>query len=229
MADNAHGLEGVITIRDDGKEKVASPNLTPGVTVYGERILQRGAREYRLWSPYRSKLSAAILNGLKGFPLRRGGIGLYLGAASGTTASHVSDIIGPEGVLYCVEFAPRPMKELLRVAESRMNLVPLLADARRPETYSSLLTEVEFIYQDVAQPRQAEIYMANARAYLSPGGRGMLILKSRSVDVAKEPQDVFREEIEQLEGSGFSILQQISLDPYDKDHVALVLAPPPME
>ena len=32
---------------------------------------------------------------------------LYLGAASGTSVSHVSDIVGPQGAVYAVEFSHR--------------------------------------------------------------------------------------------------------------------------
>lgn len=51
--------------------------------------------EYRAWNPFRSKLAAAILGGVDKIHMGPGKKVLYLGAASGTTVSHVSDIVGP--------------------------------------------------------------------------------------------------------------------------------------
>ena len=205
---------------EDG-ERLATRNLTPGVQIIGEKLVKWEGQEYRLWSPYRSKLSAAILNGLKRLPIAEGSRVLYLGAASGTTASYVSDIAGQRGTVFCVEFAPRPMKELLRVCELRDNMVPLLADARRPQTYAHLVTEVDFVYQDVAQPNQGEIFCSNVKAYLREGGAGLLMVKSRSVDVTRKPEDIFREEMDHLTRCGIRIEETVPLQPFDKDHIAI--------
>jgi len=207
----------------DAERRLATRNLVPGSQVYGEKLVNLQGAEYRLWSPYRSKLSAAIINDMK-----RGAIGdgwkvLYLGAATGTTASHVSDIVGDGGAVFCVEFAPRPMKELLRIIEDRPNMVPLMADARRPETYAHLTPEVDFIYQDVAQPNQSEIFWENARAFLAPGGGGVLMVKSRSVDVSLEPGEVFAGEVKNLSKWGLEVLETVNLSPFDKDHMAIVV------
>lgn len=207
-----------------GREVIATRNLNPGHSVYGEKLVKRDGIEYRLWSPYRSKLSAALLKGLEGPALGEGWTVLYLGAGAGTTASHVSDAVAESGTVYCVEFAPKPMKELLRVSESRKNMIPLLADARHPETYAHFLAEVNLVYQDVAQPNQGEIFRSNAQAYLAPRGSGILMIKSRSVDVAREPEEIFREEIQRLSGWGFGIAGKTRLDPYDKDHIAIALS-----
>ena len=51
---------------------------------------------------------------------------LYLGAASGTTVSHVADIVGPEGMVYAVEFSHRSGRDLINVAKKRMNVVPII-------------------------------------------------------------------------------------------------------
>jgi fibrillarin-like pre-rRNA processing protein len=216
--------EAIRRFQHGGREVIASRNLNPGRSVYGEKLVKRDGIEYRLWSPYRSKLSAAILRSLTDLPLSDGSMVLYLGAGAGTTASHVSDIVGKDGMVYCVEFAPKPMKELLRVSESRMNMVPILADARHPESYAHFLGEVDFVYQDVAQPNQGEIFKANAQAYLAPRSWGLLMIKSRSVDVAREPEEVFTEEIGRLAGWGFKIAGRTRLDPYDKDHIAISLS-----
>ncbi|WP_297480244.1 fibrillarin-like rRNA/tRNA 2'-O-methyltransferase, partial [Thermococcus sp.] len=121
-----HRFPGVyIVIDDDGSEKIATKNLVPGQRVYGERVIKFEGDEYRIWNPSRSKLGAAILNGLKNFPIKPGSTVLYLGIASGTTASHVSDIVGWEGKIFGVEFSPRVLRELVPLVEERRNIVPI--------------------------------------------------------------------------------------------------------
>jgi len=207
---------------DDGTQKLATVNSAPGAQVYGEKLIEIEGVEYRFWDPYRSKLAAAIVRGVKDVPITSGSKVLYLGAASGTTASHVSDLIGSKGVIYCVEISSRPMRDLLLVCNRRPNMVPMLADATKPSRYCSLVGKVDVIYQDVAQPEQSEILFANARAFLCEAGHAMLALKARSVDVTKEPREVFRDEMEKLERE-FEILDVKVLEPYEKDHAMFLM------
>ncbi len=217
-------FEGVFWVTlEDGARKLATKNLAPTISVYGESLVREGEVEYRTWDAYRSKLAAAILKNLNTLPLRHGKTVLYLGSASGTTASHVSDILEDEGRVYCVEFAQRSMRELIdTVCGSRTNVYPILADARLPETYRALVSPVDVIYSDVAQPEQAKILADNADLFLKPKGSLMIAIKSRSVDVTMEPTDVFKQEITILEKRTFTVVQAVRLEPYEKDH-ALVL------
>jgi fibrillarin-like pre-rRNA processing protein len=204
-----------------GGEKLATLNLAPGQRVYGEKLVQFSGNEYRVWDTYRSKLAATIAKGEEEIPLEPGSKVLYLGAASGTTASHVSDIVGQEGIVHCVEFSPRVMRELVAVCEYRKNMFPVLADARFPEKYRMLVDQVDVIYQDVAQPNQSEIMVKNARMFLKDGGHGFLAIKARSVDVTKEPSEIYKKEIETLKQS-FEIKTVVHLEPYDKAHVMIL-------
>lgn len=181
--------------------------------VYGEK--EQGG--YRVWDPWRSKLAAFYHLG-GGIELGHDMKVLYLGAGNGTTVSHVSDYVE---VVYAVEAAPRPMQDLLAVAEGRFNIIPIMADARRPEYYAALLEEVDLIYQDVAQPDQAGIASAN-RIFLKEGGTLLLMLKTRSVDVRKPPSTVLDDSAVVLQESGYCILDSRWLTPYHKDHAALV-------
>ena len=147
---------------------------------------------------------------------------LYLGAATGTTVSHVSDIVGKMGMIYCVEISPRPMRDLLSLCALRENLSPILADARNPQSYGMLVTGVDVIYQDVAQPDQTEILLRNARVFLSSGGWAVFMLKARSIDVTKDPQEIFRGEVEALREEMEPVEVRV-LDPYEKDHAMLLL------
>jgi fibrillarin-like pre-rRNA processing protein len=210
---------------EDGSQKLATRNLTPGRAVYGEKLIRFEGVEYRLWDPFRSKLAAAILKGIKTVPIRPNHQVLYLGAASGTTASHVSDIIGEKGYVYCVEFAPRAIRELVNnVCAYRVNMLPILEDARFPEKYAIFIRgKVDDIYCDLAQPEQARILADNADMFLKNGGYVMLAIKARSIDVTKEPSEVYKREIKVLCDRGFDVLHVVNLEPYDVDHV-MVLA-----
>ncbi|KUO42419.1 MAG: hypothetical protein APZ16_03025 [Candidatus Hadarchaeum yellowstonense] len=207
---------------DDGTRKLATINLDRHNQVYGERLIEINGVEYRLWDPYRSKLAAAIVKNLKENPIAPGRQVLYLGAASGTTSSHVSDIVGLNGCVYCVEISSRPIRDLLRVCARRKNMLPILADARQPHSYCSLVKKVDVVYQDIAQPDQTDILLANARIFLPEGGFAMLSLKARSIDVTKEPREIFRNEMEKLERE-MEIIDAKILDPYEKDHAMFVL------
>ncbi len=208
---------------EDGARKLATKNIVVGNSVYGERLVKYKKREYRIWDPYRSKLAAAILKGLGTVPIHPGAKVLYLGAASGTTASHVSDIVGEGGHVYCVEFASRSLRELIsKVAAFRYNLSPILADARLPESYSRLVEQVDVIYCDVAQPEQARVLADNADAFLVNQGWVMLAIKAQSIDVTKEPSIVYEREIAVMESRGFRVSEVVYLEPYDKAHIMVV-------
>lgn len=201
--------------------KLATENLAPGVRVYGERLHKIEGKEYREWDPYRSKLAGAIRKGLKEVPIKSATNVLYLGASTGTTPSHVSDIIGPEGTVFCVEISPQSMKQLLPLSEKRENLVPILGDARQPNSYEDV-GEVDVLYQDVAQPDQTDILIMNAQKFLKTGGIAMFCIKSQSIDVLRQPREVFEEAKKKLEPH-FEFVQEMELEPYDKDHLFLVL------
>jgi len=185
--------------------------------VYGERMLA-GAR---VWDPFRSKLAALYYTG-NGVELAPGMRVLYLGAANGTTVSHVVDYVE---VVYAVEFAPRPMQDLLEVARRRKNLVPIMADASRPEQYAPLVEAVDLLYQDVAQPDQAAILVRNC-AFLRPGGHAILMLKTRSVDIRKTPEEVFHDTVAALGAAGLIVQENVWLSPYHQDHAAIVCTKP---
>jgi fibrillarin-like pre-rRNA processing protein len=209
---------------EDGAQRLATRNLTPGRTVYGERLIRFKGVEYRVWDAFRSKLVAAILKGVQTVPIIPGHRVLYLGAASGTTASHVSDIVGEQGHVYCVEFASRSIRELVsNVCAYRLNMSPFLEDARFPEKYAMFIPgKVDDIYCDVAQPEQAKILADNADYFLKESGWVMLAVKAQSIDVTKEPSEVYQREVKVLRSRGFAVEEVVQLEPYDKAHAMIV-------
>ncbi|MGC9209939.1 MAG: fibrillarin-like rRNA/tRNA 2'-O-methyltransferase [Acidilobus sp.] len=208
---------------DDGSVRLATKNLVPGQRVYGERLINYQGVEYREWNAYRSKLAAALLKGLEELPIKEGDRILYLGIASGTTASHISDLIGKEGIIYGIEFSPRVIRDLMQVVADRRNILPILADARLPERYRVMVGTVNGLYSDVAQPEQADIVVRNARFFLEEGGYLLLAIKARSIDVTREPSEVYLSEMRKLVSGGFEIKDVVHLDPFDRDH-AMVYA-----
>jgi fibrillarin-like pre-rRNA processing protein len=210
---------------EDGAQRLATKNLTPRRQVYGERLIRYEGVEYRVWDAFRSKLAAAILKGIRTVPIKPNHKVLYLGAASGTTASHVSDIVGEKGHVYCVEFASRSIRELVNnVCAYRLNMAPLLEDARFPEKYAMFIgAKVDDIYCDIAQPEQAKILADNADLFLKESGWIMLAVKAQSIDVTKEPSEVYKREVKVLEKRGFRVEEVVHLEPYDKAH-AMVIA-----
>ena len=217
------GKSRVRWVTSDNQQRLATENLVPRNSVYGERTVSLEGREYRIWDPFRSKLAAAITKGLESLPIHDGSSVLYIGASTGTTISHVSDIVGGSGVVYGVEVAARVAREFIEnVAEKRNNIIPIVADARRPEAYGVIFGKVDVVYADIAQPDQTQIAIENCRTYLKNGACLMLVVKSRSIDVTKDPRDVFLEETRKLQNAGFFVEQVLKLEPFDKDHAMIV-------
>ncbi len=209
-------------IKSEGQKKLATENMVPRNHVYKEKLVIKKNTEYRLWDPFRSKLAAAIMNELEYFPFKNKTKVLYLGVSTGTTVSHISDIVGPSGVIFGVEHASRVAREFLdRVASHRPNIVPILQDARKPKEYFAVFGKVDVIYVDIAQPDQTDIAIENCEIFLKKGGYFFLVIKTRSIDVTKEPKRVIDQEIRKLK-TRFDVLQTIDLHPFDKDHAMVV-------
>nr|MDO8114281.1 fibrillarin-like rRNA/tRNA 2'-O-methyltransferase [Candidatus Sigynarchaeota archaeon] len=217
-------FDGIYLISVDGAEFHGTRNQVPGTAVYGERLFKLGENEeYREWNPNRSKLCAYFRKNGKECHIKEGMSVLYLGAANGTTVSHVSDIVGKNGRVYSIEFSARSLRELVQRLASRPDVIPILADATRPAQYRSLIPEqVDVIYQDVAQPEQSKLLVDNIQTFLKPGGYFYIAIKSRSIDVSVEPEIIFQKERTILEKAGFTILDMRDIAPFSEDHVMIV-------
>lgn len=195
-------------------------NLVPGRSVYGEALRMEGRVEYRRWDAERSKLAAYLKRGGRAWPFHPKASVLYLGAASGTTVSHVSDLCS-EGTIVAVEISPRSFRDLVTLAEVRKNVVPILGDASRPESYAARVDSVDILYQDIAQRDQVGIFLRNL-GFVRPGGTGFLMLKARSVDVAARPVDVYETVRVTLSRASIIVEETRVLDPYESDHAVFV-------
>jgi len=199
-----------------------NPKSCKGLRVYNEKLVKYKGKEFRSMNPYRSKLAAAILNGLT-IEIKTNSKILYLGAATGTTVSHISDII-MDGIVYSVESSPVAVKKLIQLSEKRKNIIPILGDANHPDRYSSIVTTVDLIYQDISQRNQAGIFISNVARYLKKNGNGILMVKARSIDVSLEPKKAYELVCSELKEWGLKIKEKIDLAPYEKDHTAIIVS-----
>ena len=205
----------------NGKKRLWTKNLAPGKNVYGENLLKQDEVEYREWDASKSKLAALILKGTSNIFLRKGDVVLYLGSASGTTVSHVSDIVGNDGFIFAVDFAPRVMRDLIFLCYERKNIAPLLCDANKIDALIERVSAVDVIYQDVAQKNQIELFLKNVNAFLKDEGYALLAVKARSIDVTRNPKHIFKEVKDVLEKT-LTIIDYRSLEPFQKDHCMFI-------
>ncbi|MFX1236825.1 MAG: fibrillarin-like rRNA/tRNA 2'-O-methyltransferase [Promethearchaeota archaeon] len=203
--------------------RLFTKNLRPGTSVYGEKLYIFRGIEYREWDPYRSKLAALLLkNPLQNFFTRDFSC-LYLGAASGTTISHLSDI-NPDGVIYGVEFAPRSIRQLVQNTSERNNIISILGDANRPESYAkAIFNKVDLMYQDVAQPNQTEIAIKNCDYYLKKGGIVILAIKSQSIDSMASLEKIYNQEKQILKDANLEILESVNIQKFAQKHIIIIL------
>lgn len=195
---------------------LATKNLTPEKRFFNEKLNTYNNVNYREINPFHSKLAAAITKRILIIPIKEDDNVLYLGASHGYTPSYISDIIGKNGKIFCIDFAPRVVRDLLFVCEERKNMIPILADANKPETYKNRITQVDIIYQDVAQKNQIEILLKNLQ-FLKPKGYALIAIKTRSIDVTKSPQKIYKDVEEKLKEK-LRIIDKKELDPFQKDH-----------
>ncbi|KAL2540169.1 Mediator of RNA polymerase II transcription subunit 36a [Abeliophyllum distichum] len=162
-----HRHEGVFIAK--GKEDaLCTKNMVPGEAVYNEKRIsvqnEDGTKvEYRVWNPFRSKLAAAILGGVDDIWIKPGARVLYLGAASGTTVSHVSDLVGP-----------------------------------------------------------ARILALNASYFLKAGGHFVISIKANCIDSTVPAEAVFAQEVKKLQADQFKPSEQVTLEPFERDHACVV-------
>ena len=218
-------FDNIYTMRTKKGLRLFTRSLYPDFRGFEEAVIRKQGEAYREVDPGRSKLFAGVAKGASQIGVREGSSVLYLGASHGYTPSFVSDVIGEDGHVVCVDIAPRVVRDLVFLCEQRENMAPVLADCNRPEGYAHLVPDgVDVVFQDIAQRDQVGIFLKNCRRFLKHGGFGLLALKARSVDVSKKPQQVFKESFQELEkAEGFAVVDKRELAPHEKDHILFVV------
>ena len=204
-------------IREGERSVPATEALGTPPEVYGERIVPVRSGSWRRWDPYRSKLSAALVKGFRGPLPQAGERWLYLGAATGTTCSHVADLVGPDGAVYALEMSLRPFARLLRLAERYPNLFPILGDARRPDEYAGWVPPVDGVYSDIAQADQVGIARRNAELFLRNGKPLLLVLKLSSLGRDRTPEGLVERALQELRPFR-PVAPPVGLEPFHRQH-----------
>lgn len=214
-----------LDIPTESRVWLATANMNKGVTVYNERLFTQSGVEYRTWDAFKSKLAACIQSGMNDIPQLEDLRILYLGAATGTTVSHVSDIIGSnKGRILALEFSAKAARRLIQLAKTRSNIIPVVADARHPGEYATIVHAVDFIFQDISQVNQAQIFIDNAKAFLKPGGKAIFIIKAASIDTTKTVELVTEEVVDQVMKAGFTVETLADISKFEKEHRALLIS-----
>ncbi|MFB6203536.1 MAG: fibrillarin-like rRNA/tRNA 2'-O-methyltransferase [Candidatus Nanohaloarchaea archaeon] len=203
--------------REDGK--IYTRTRVPE-SVYGEEIVDRDGENFREWKPDRSKAGAAVKKGVD-LELEEDSEVLYLGAASGTTVSHFSDI-AVEGFIVAVEYSETVIRDLLGLAEQRENIAPVLGDARKPGEYADKVGGADVVFQDISQRDQAEMFLKNCRRFLKDSGTGLLAVKARSISTSEDLETIFSD-VKQKLSDELEIVREERLEPYEKEHLFLKL------
>jgi fibrillarin-like pre-rRNA processing protein len=192
-------------------------------SVYGEKIIKKGNYFLHQWDSKKSKLSAAISDGLSKLPVESDSEILYLGASSGTTTSHLSDV-SDEGKIFAIEVAPEPFAKLLSLSEKRTNIFPVMSNARIPETYSFFIGHSpDLIYQDISQKDQTEILLRNMETF-PEWGYAIYMLKAISIDSSRKPEDVLTDQILKLKKfRSIKILETINISNFHRGHFCILL------
>ena len=215
--------EGVYLIKSIKEDFLGTLNISPGNKVYGEKTFCcSDNHEYRAWNPFRSKLGAAVIGGINEIYIKPGSKVLYLGASSGATVSHCSDIVGAEGIIYAVEFSSSKGKNLQELSETRTNIISIIGDARKPQNYGIDIEMVDVICVDVDQPDQERILALNAKKFLKIGGGFLLFVNAASIDTTIQPHEVFSNQVNDLKNDDFQPREQLTLEPFEKDHCIIV-------
>ena len=211
----------IFEVYQDGK-RIYTKSLLPGKVHFDEKTSSENGIEYREFDPRRSKLAAMIMKGCTNAGIRKNDVILYLGISHGYTASFVSDMVGPEGLIFGVDPAPRVVRDLVFLSQIRKNIVPLLADANHPEEYIERISQVDIVYQDVAQRNQDDIFIRNCKLFLKKGGYGLFAVKAKSINIKKKSKQIFEEIRKKLEQE-FTVIDYKILEPFERDHCMIII------
>ena len=214
------------------RRAIWSINSTPKSSVYGESLKRFEGTEYRRWDPNRSKLGAGLMRtkyDKSNLLPKKGSTVLYLGAGHGTSISHLYDHLCGQnnihgGRIVAVDLASRCLRDLTHLAKTRPGLVPVLGDARKHSAWGVLVPRrVDWLFQDVAQSGQVDIFIAACKRFLNLDGIGLLSLKAaRERWTGEDEQHLFSSVEEKLSENGFEIEESIELTGYEDNHVLFV-------
>jgi hypothetical protein len=95
-------------------------------------------------------------------------------------------------------------------------MLAIVEDARHPAKYRMLLSLVDVIFSDVAQPDQARIVALNADYFLKNQGYAVISIKANCIDSTMPAEQVFANEVQLLKTMKFKPTEQLTLEPYER-------------
>lgn len=215
------------------KSTIWTMNATPGKRVYGEKTRRFSSQEFRKWDPYRSKIAAGMLrtqNDPQNLLPPHGAQVLYLGAGHGTTISHIHDIVCGEankfgGRIIGIDISPRCIRDLLGLAKVRPGFIPVLADARKSTWEHTINGQVDWLFQDVSQTGQLDIFLHVTSKHLKPSGRALFSFKMASERWSDEAKTTQIEAMEKrIASSGFDCDEILDLQGFEDEHFLFVIS-----
>lgn len=187
---------------------------------YDEQVIKQDNYYLREWSPFSSKISAAIKKGFVLPDLKNKDV-LYLGSSTGTTVSHLSDL--EPKVIIGVDIASVTMLPFLELAKKRENVFPLLFDAGHLEDCTLLKGQrFDFVFQDIAQKNMVRTFIDAVKLFAKPGTHA-IALKTNSVDSTKTPKQVLDDSLKQFQDAKIKVEKVLDLNPFEKNHYFIVV------
>ena len=210
-----------ITVKN--KKKLATLNNADVNKIYNEKLIEMDGKQYNIWNPYTSKLAAAIVNGMEIFPILKKTQILYFDTTVDKTLNHISDIIGVNGRIFVVRDIIENSKKFLEDdSNNRTNVVSITQEKKSiPAKFVPNIETVNVVYVDIAQNNETDVAIQNCKNYLINGGFLMLVVPTRKIDFANNPDRQNLEERQKLQSS-FEIIQQINLTDFFKEHSMII-------
>ncbi|KAK2439289.1 rRNA 2'-O-methyltransferase fibrillarin [Trifolium repens] len=183
-----------------------------------------GTVEYRQWDPFKSRLAAAILSGdaQNILWIEPGSRVLVIysrdDAHFGITISHISDIVGPKGMVYVVEPSESNRDSLLYMADKRSNIVPI-AHSYSAWHYRMLINFVDVLFAAPDRRLEVEVRMTflNAIHFLKTGGHYVLYVQGNCIESTNRGDPIFNS-LTKADRVQFQRMKQVTLEPFDSDH-----------
>jgi len=170
--------------------------------------------QYRDWSPFDSKLSAALFNGLEIFPFKQDSKIFYSDDSLDTTLNHLFDIIGSVGMIYV-------QKSSIKIKNSK-NVVMIDNEKNNTVDRHNGKEQFDVIYLDITNNQNLEKEILNQKTNLKNQGFIIIIFYS----VSKTNDSSFKNQINNIinhSALSLQLIQEVNLAGFFKNSMMVVL------
>ena len=229
----------IFQIQIGDKEQLATKNIVEGTKTHKEKIVIVNDEEFLEWNPYKSKLAAAIRNGLQILPIIKNSKVVCINPLEESTILHISNIVGSKGSVFVIDVDKNKKSFLNKLVNTHKNIIPIYDTVDELSFSSSITGKVDALYVDIPESEQIETIVEKYGSLLK--NEGFLMLIAKKDDNAIIENDIAGWMAEQRAGlnkireittklkSQFEIIQEINLGlnygmrPYHKFY-AFILA-----